>query len=115
VDGLFPFVVLLFQSFCYFLLSLSFESFHLSFSALICLIHWCRFIQLILGFNLVFVDRHSQCFSRCLRLASDPLRKCWVLITILIRAADERGSKALRKGGSETRQSSFSGVFSILE
>ena len=59
VDCLFPFVVLLSQSFCYFLLSLSFESFHLSFSALVRLIHGCRFVQLILGFNLVFVDRHA--------------------------------------------------------
>ena len=82
--------VLLFQSFRYFLLSLTFESFHLRFSALICLIHWCRFVQLILGFNFVFVDTHINVFSRYLRLATDPLRKCWVLITILIRAADKR-------------------------
>ena len=87
---LFPYVfVLLFQSFCYFLLSFSFKSFHLSFSALICLIHGRRFAHLILRFNLVFIDRHV------FRLTSDPLRKCWVLITILIRAADKCGSKAL--------------------
>ena len=49
--GLFLFgFVLLFQSLGYLPLGLFFESFHLSISALICLIHWCGFVWMIPNF-----------------------------------------------------------------